>query len=324
MAVAAQAQTDRPVRSPLLQDKTLDGGYLKIQKTTWSTYGIDVGAGLLAPVPVTPLIAIVDAAIIMSVNGDKTPVMKGLANGYRKLFFTPHLFFTDPFWMKMTVLCWMVYGGTYAAANAATSFNEAHNVSAEDGKWLKLCTSSSANIGLTVVKDVLMVGIIAQYAVPSDPKEAEAFLKARAEAKAAGIKPPKTKVPMLSRASFLCRDALTMGAAFYFADKLAGWFYRSYGEQTLGWSARTSRQFTNLLLPVSIQPVSTVFHLFGLNNAKKPGMPVSEMKTAIGSNYPIATFARMCRILPAVGMGNNFNNELRDYSFRRAERERWI
>jgi hypothetical protein len=299
----APPAADRLVLSPLLKEQTRDGGYVMVHEVTPMTVAIDVVSGLCAPLIVSSIIAVVDASIIMSVNGDKTPVVEGLRKNGKLLFATPHKFFAQQFWRRMCFLCWMVYGGTYAASNCAGSYIEANGISDANGKVMKVVAGASANIGLTLVKDVLMVSIISQLG---------------GGAAAAGR---KTSVPMLSRGCFLVRDALTMIAAFAVGDKVGSYLYANCSEWM---GARTCRQIANLVVPVALQPVSTIFHLYGLNYSSNPGLSGAGMATAIREKYVASTGARMGRILPAVGVGNNINIALRDASFRFAEKRRFI
>lgn len=294
---------ERLVLSPMLQKQTLDGGYVVVREQSWRTVLIDTLSGLFAPVVVSPIIALVDASIIIAVP-QKIPVVPEIKQNAKYLFLSPHKFFTDPFWLKMTFLCWMVYGGTYAAANNGTSYCEANGIIGAQEKLIKVACGASANIGLTLVKDIAMVGIVADRLAGTGATARD-----------------KKKVPWLSRGCFLCRDALTMVAAFVIGDAVGRELYK----RCENWiDARGARQLSNLLVPVLLQPISTVFHLYGLNYHNQPGLSGAPMFAAIKNQYVGACAARMGRIFPAVGLGNNINIALRDASFKYAERTRFI
>ena len=298
--------SDRAIQSPLLQAKADDAGFVKVAKITPRTMLIDVVTGVLAPLPVVPLIAVVDASIINSVNGDRTPVMQGMREGFKMIFTQPHKYVTSPRWMKISGLCWMVYGGTYAAANLAYSYIDAHKLSGLNASLLKVSTSSSFNIGLTLVKDVMLVGIIAELAKEAGNTSGPA---------------KKGYVPMRSRLCFITRDVMTMIAAFVLSKTFGEWIAR----RTEGWLTERQALFAaTLTLPVMIQPFSTVLHLYALNYAKDQTLHGDRMIASMRSNYFAATLSRMTRILPAVGMGNNLRAELRNYTYRTAEARRWI
>uniref|UniRef100_A0A7S1MIN8 ADP,ATP carrier protein n=1 Tax=Neobodo designis TaxID=312471 RepID=A0A7S1MIN8_NEODS len=296
-----EPELERPVVSPALRKLTRDGGYLMVKEVSGKTVAIDIATGLAAPMVVAPIIAVVDTSIIQAVM-TKTSVTENLKTNATFLCKHPIQFARDKFWRRMTGLCWMVYAGTYASSNIATSYIEANELPANQSKVLKVAAGGAANIGLTLVKDVIMVGLITE-------RFGEGAIKER------------KRVPMLSRGCFLVRDGLTMMAAFVIGDEVGRRVYHALGDWV---SARTARQIGNLVTPVALQPVSTVFHLGGLNYADNQSLSAGAMTQAIRNSYFASTGARMGRILPAVGVGNNINIALRDATYRYAERTRWL
>lgn len=69
-----------------------------------------------------------------------------------------------------------------------------------------------------------------------------------------------------------------------------------------------------LAIPASIQFVSTPIHLFGLDLYNRPQvMPTKERVSRISRDWFSASLLRMCRIIPAFGIGGFLNTEGRLY-----------
>jgi hypothetical protein len=62
---------------------------------------------------------------------------------------------------------------------------------------------------------------------------------------------------------------------------------------------------------MSVQVVSTPFHLSGLDLYNNPGRSGAERLVALGRQYPVSTLARMGRICPAFGIGGLGNKYIR-------------
>jgi hypothetical protein len=69
-----------------------------------------------------------------------------------------------------------------------------------------------------------------------------------------------------------------------------------------------------LAIPASIQLISTPIHLFGLDLYNRPqSMPTKERIGRISRDWIGASLLRMCRIIPAFGIGGFLNTEGRLY-----------
>lgn len=312
----------------------LDSTYCKVKTYNPKIAAIDITTGALAPLFMAPFIAIVDGSIINSVNGDRTPILRGILNGYKTLFLSPLTFFRSTDWRYLCFLCWMVYGGTYAAGNVVTSYYEQTD---RDPGLVRVAASCAVNIGLTIIKDVRMVQHFGN-SKGSNGKEATGLA-----AKAAN------KVPLYSRFLFCFRDGVTMFAAFTLADKVGAFIYRTWGcgktsivegkqnvqaqkqhevteHQQQFLTERNSRSLATIGVPTALQVFSTAIHLYALEYARMAQSGTSSifsmaMGKEIASKYPVACGARMCRIAPAIGGGKTANNELRDAALRWADRK---
>lgn len=80
-----------------------------------------------------------------------------------------------------------------------------------------------------------------------------------------------------------------------------------------------SREYLKILIaqlgiPASIQLISTPIHLFGLDlyNRQQP-LPLKDRLNRVSRDWIGASLIRMCRIIPAFGLGGFVNNEGRAF-----------
>lgn len=249
----------------------------------------NVVCAVVGTVLIAPLVAVVDGSIINSVNGDKTPVLQGIKNGYKALVFTPVKFLRKEWFV--CGLCWMVYSGTYGVVNNVRSYAEVHNLDHNTADALKFATSLVVNLGLTQVKDVLLVKEFA--------KRGTSCAKA-------------SSVPLMSRGLFLFRDSLTMFATFSLAERIGSWLYQRYSGSV---SKKTCMASANFVAPAAVQPLCTFFHLWALENAaalqEGRSQKLADLRQSFMPKYGISTVSRVARIMPAISVGNNINIELR-------------
>lgn len=212
-------------------------------------------------------------------------------NSFRSLLLRPHaVVFSKP-----VALIFAVYGGTYLTANAldtATSTltnKAAAHVTSGTGKF---AASSAANIGLGVYKDQVyarMFGPVGQAV---------------------------RRVPAASYALFTARDCITIFASFNVPVLLAPAVTACMGDELRRrLSGQTLLQFA---APAAAQVLTTPFHLLGLDlynrprGATGPGLPTwAERCAQVYKNWGISVLARLCRIIPAYGVGGVVNVKVR-------------
>jgi hypothetical protein len=186
----------------------------------------------------------------------------------------------------------MLYGGTYLTANAldtatSTMTNKpATTVSSGAGKFV---ASSAANVGLCMIKDRSFVRMFGP--VGSVPRP----------------------VPLHSYALFTLRDCLTIFASFNIPPLLAPYIdARMSAEFKKRVSGQTAAQF---MAPAVVQLFSTPLHLLGLDLYNRPGQSAvlswRDRFELVRSNWLISTAARVCRIVPAFGVGGVVNFKVR-------------
>lgn len=208
----------------------------------------------------------------------------------RNLLLRPHTMILS----KPVALIFMAYGGTYLSANTVdTAYSTVRNEPATlvTSGTAKFATSSAANIGLGVYKDQVyarMFGPVGKVA---------------------------RAVPAPSYALFTLRDCLTIFASFNMPMMLGPGVSQAMGESlSRQVSGQTVVQFA---APAFVQVFSTPVHLLGLDLYNRPrcersGLPtLGERWAQVYKNWGISVVARLCRIIPAYGIGGVVNSKVR-------------
>lgn len=200
------------------------------------------------------------------------------------LILRPHsLIFSKPF----ALIC-MLYGGTYLTANTVdtmTSTVQNKPSSHVTSGTAKFAASSTANVGLCLFKDQVFARLF-------------------------GPGGPPRPVPLPSYAFFALRDCLTIFASFNVPPLLGPVITRNMSaEIQKSLSGQTVAQF---LAPASVQILSTPMHLLGLDLYNR-GQNVSwgDRWAIVKKNWAVSAAARICRIVPAFGVGGVVNSKLR-------------
>ncbi|KAJ2907307.1 hypothetical protein MKZ38_003163 [Zalerion maritima] len=254
--------------------------------------GSDFLSAASAAVMVAPIISIVDRSIMENASGRAT-LVASLHSSLKTLLLRPHsIIFSKPF-----ALIFMLYGGTYLTANTldtATSTIQNKPATHVTSGTLKFAASSAANVGLCIYKDQVFVRMFGP----------------------AGVAP--RAVPMASYALFTARDCMTIFASFNVPPILGPYFEKKFSEDTKKLiSGLTAAQF---LAPAAVQLVSTPMHLLGLDlynrRAERKGNfmhpSLADRWAAVRKNWAISTAARICRIVPAFGVGGVVNFKVRE------------
>lgn len=124
------------------------------------------------------------------------------------------------------------------------------------------------------------------------------------------------KVPVASYALFTARDCMTIFASFNVPVLLGPGVGAWMGEEMCRrvCSGQTVVQFA---APAAVQVLSTPVHLLGLDLYNRPacertGVPNwGERWALVRKNWGISVVARLCRIIPAYGVGGVVNVKVR-------------
>jgi hypothetical protein len=175
----------------------------------------------------------------------------------------------------------MTYGGTYLTANLLDTFSSTRHgtpITTQTSGTPKFVATSTANMGLGLIKD-------------------------RTFARLFGTGSPRP-VPLPSFLLFSARDALTIAFSFNIPPRLAPFL-----PETKSWRRESAAQF---LAPAVCQLLTTPLHLTGLDLYNREGrLGWTERIKQVGRNYWASTGARMCRIVPAFGVGGVANTKVR-------------
>jgi hypothetical protein len=118
-------------------------------------------------------------------------------------------------------------------------------------------------------------------------------------------------MPMSSIGCFGLRDSMTILASFSLPGILSEHLQEKYTLRR-GTADTTAQLFT----PVSMQILSTPFHLYGLDMYNRSQVSGLERWTFIQQEYIKTTLARMARIFPAYGIGGVVNKQVRKMGHR--------
>jgi hypothetical protein len=179
---------------------------------------------------VAPFNAIGDRAVIENANG-KTPLWTGVANGFKRMFLKPNVFFVSYEYKWLL----FVYQVTYTASNLADHYK----LPFLDPVVSKLLTVFLFNTSTGIIKDKCLAQYFGQC-------EVRAF-------------------PWKSLGLFFFRDFLAMASAFTIPPILGKKI-----EEKMNISADNALRIAQISTPVLAQIAATPFHLLGLSLYNRP------------------------------------------------------
>ncbi|KAI8679522.1 hypothetical protein NCS57_00230400 [Fusarium keratoplasticum] len=264
--------------------------------STWNTKNLgfrvlaDAASAASAASLVAPLIAIIDRSIMENASGRNT-LAASIKSSLRTLLLRPHTLLLS----KPTALIFCLYGGTYLTANAvdtASSTVSNRPASTVTAGTTKFAASSTANIGVCIYKDQVFVRLFGPPGVTPRP------------------------VPMASYGLFALRDCLTIFASFNVPPLLGPYLDQRFTDEV---KKRVSGLYAaQFMAPAMVQFISTPMHLLGLDLYNRPasgpaGAVVSlrDRWDLVRRNWLISSVARICRIVPAFGVGGVVNMKVR-------------
>lgn len=126
---------------------------------------------------------------------------------------------------------------------------------------------------------------------------------------AAGAK--ATPVPKITYLLFAARDSLTIFASFNVPPLLAP--VLPVGEEVERYASRAS--IAQFVAPAAVQAISTPLHLLGLDLYNRPrgseGVTAGMRAGKVIKDWGKSFVARVCRIVPAFGVGGIVNTRVR-------------
>ncbi|OAQ90045.1 sequence orphan [Purpureocillium lilacinum] len=271
------------------------------QKQQWNTKNLparlaaDLASATTAGALIAPIISIIDRSIMENASGRAASLSASLRASLAALLTRPRpVLFSRP-----TSLVLLLYAGTYLTANALDTFTSAARArpaSAVSAGPAKFAASSAANVALCVYKDrqfVRLFGAVSSAASSARP------------------------VPLPCYALFTLRDCITIFASFNLPPLLAPRIdQRLSSDLRRHISGLTAAQF---LAPAAVQLLSTPLHLLGLDLYNRPSAATGQLPgpswrdrwAAVRANWLVSAAARVCRIVPAFGVGGVVNTKVR-------------
>jgi len=172
---------------------------------------------------------------------------------------------------------WVLYGGTYAAANIFSTYEEMKGKSMALGKTASIFL---ANSSLSLWKDSNFAKIFSG-------------------------KPP-APVPKPAMAAWWIRDFASMGVIFVGPPLLA-----KQMQDSLSIEKRVAEPVAQFALPLFLQPFVAPFHLYGYVLYNNPTSSWADRKVIMQREIFGAIQMRWLRIIPPFSIGANLNREVR-------------
>lgn len=202
-----------------------------------------------------------------------------MSSSLKRLMLRPHRFLLA----RPTRIMMLLYGSTYLTANLVDTMSSvARNqpASTTTSGLAKFGAVSLVNVSLALYKDsqfTQMFGTIAARPLPPASYMLLAF-----------------------------RDSITICASFNLPPKVAPMLPTSVEHH---FSRLSVAQFT---VPALAQLSNSPLHLLGLDLYNRNGITsVRDRVRKVLLDWPITSLARMCRVIPAFGIGATVNNNLR-------------
>jgi hypothetical protein len=259
----------------------LEGPYARVPK--------ELGCAFAASFLVSPIVSIIDKAIVQEISG-AGHLMRSMGSASRELLVHPRAFFSG-LGFRLT---FVVYFGTYAAANCSEAALDFYKVKDENvRRTYKVGFASAANIGLLAWRDSVFSRA---YSGPS-----------------AAARP---RVPIRSVSLFAVRDTATMFATFCMAPKAAEYLTMEHDV-----NKEVAEISTSLTIPVVSQFLTAPLHIHAIDFFARPDATTANRVAQIQRELSKVCFARGIRILPAFGIGSYSNNKFRELTIRQPNEE---
>jgi len=257
--------------------------------------GVDALSAGSAGILVAPIITMIDKGIIENASG-RNSLGESLKKSAIELLAKPHRFLGS----KPFVLIFSLYFGTYFTANsidtASATVKPTQGLQEQTSGTSKFLATSTTNLALCLYKDNQFTRLFA--APGSSPRP----------------------VPLPTFALFTVRDCLTIFASFNLPPLLAPKVDERMGTEVKKYVGALS--VAQFVTPAAVQLVSTPLHLLGLDLYNRPDARVGGVDGRAGRvlrDWAKSAAARICRIVPAFGVGGVVNTKVRKNMMGRLE-----
>lgn len=209
---------------------------------------------------------------------------------------------------RPSLLVWSLYTATFATASASeTILNKIYpKIDHAIAGMTTFASTFLVNSSVGIWKDVKFAQLFGHNVrASSTPNTLKSEPQPPKTARSIG----RTRIPLATYSAFLLRDGLTIFGSFSLPAMVSATIPDSIASQEY-----LKILIAQLAIPASIQFISTPIHLFGLDLYNRPQvMPTKERVSRISRDWFSASLLRMCRIIPAFGIGGFLNTEGRLY-----------
>ncbi|CAG8947907.1 unnamed protein product [Penicillium salamii] len=297
--------------SQKLEDKALPFGIHHTKSRMAELLAADVVVAAGSATLITPAVMIFDRLVV-----EKSFYNQPMFPAFRRhLWFSitqPATFLTS----RPSLLVWSLYTATFATANATETIL---------GKWYPeidhaiagmttFATTFIVNSSVGIWKDVKFAQLFGQpktstTPTPTTPTPTTTTTTPSPSSTTASPKTARsigrTRIPLATYSAFLLRDGLTIFGSFSLPAMVSASIPDSVASQEY-----LKILIAQLAIPASIQLISTPIHLLGLDLYNRPQvMPSKERIGRVSRDWISASLLRMCRIIPAFGIGGFVNTE---------------
>ncbi|CCG80952.1 Uncharacterized membrane protein C365.16 [Taphrina deformans PYCC 5710] len=239
---------------------------------------VDVCSAGISAAAISPVIFVIDKSIMEATSGKANSIKASIKASTTSFLTKPRAFLSS----VPFLLLYSVYTATYCTANIVDTVS---HIDAKDAQsWARQTTGYGKFLATTTVN--------LSACVYKDMRYAKFY----------GVGAPR-KMPLASLMLFSARDSLTVFASFNIPVLLA---------PMLGLNV------AQILTPCAMQFISTPLHLLGLDIYNRTGQTMQNRLVTVRAGYWRSSFARICRILPAFGVGGVLNRNLREAGMVRA------
>ncbi|PYH88637.1 hypothetical protein BO71DRAFT_338409 [Aspergillus ellipticus CBS 707.79] len=270
------------------------------------TADVMVAAGSAALV--TPAVMILDRLVVEK-SSHNQPFFPAFRRHLWLSITQPATFLTS----RPSLLVWSLYTATFAAANATdTVLDQVYpHVDQTMSSIATFMSTFIVNSSVGVWKDVRFAQLFGQ---PQTPKQPPTPAAPASQSKTLRF---SRSIPFATYSAFLLRDALTIFGSF----TLPGMVSSSIPD-SIASNDYLKTMFAQIAIPASIQLVSTPIHLLGLDlYNRRAVLPRADRLSRVSRDWIGASLMRMCRIIPAFGIGGFANTEGRAFLHRQLRRE---
>ncbi|CCW72324.1 unnamed protein product [Phytomonas sp. Hart1] len=291
----------------------------KVKHFTTATAAADCTSAAVVAFSAAIPISIIDYSIMARVSGTTDSSLKEFFKGIRTLFLRPHKFFLPTKENKCCIVFWActtTYLFTYIGSNLAKSYCEPHGT-VNEANLAAGIVSGAVNTLFTMWKD----GVILRQLPPKNTTNSLTN---------------SGRIPYITRGLFCTRDFLTCAAAFTLAPMLADWItrYTYYHKRIEGLpkdaklpedegKVRLPMSISNtaqIATPAALQFVTTLLHITAIRYRQTyPNFDLKDLTQSLRATYLSSTLMRICRIIPAFGIGGILNQKIRTNLLDKAE-----